>query len=209
MINDCSTKFVTPKQNMSFSQTCNLLSHFVKENRSFCIPSSLDAPRGVEGYNRSTMNLFPVKQTEELNGSVGRTINLFPQISGFNSSTKKRSSPEPSAAQMTIFYGGKVVVLDDMPADKALEVMKLASRFESSVKMRKVESPAGPVPVSVPVPKANPVSIPTQTHVGHVAPSVPVGSVPRAGNGHIWLNNVVGVFRKKNTNLNDFDYNIN
>ncbi|KAL9224188.1 hypothetical protein vseg_000250 [Gypsophila vaccaria] len=181
IINDTSTKFCPPPK-MSFSQTCNLLSHFVKENRVF-----------GEGYNRSTMNLFPVKQTEEFNNNnnnncVGSTINLFPQISGFNSSGKKRASPEPPVAQMTIFYGGKVVVLDDLPADKADEVMKLASRLESSVKMRKVETPTSPVPVSVPVPQAkpavnqlsNPISIPNQNHVIPATAAGPLDSVARA-----------------------------
>ncbi|XP_074273578.1 protein TIFY 10a-like [Silene latifolia] len=136
-------------QKMSFSQTCNLLSQYVKEKRALGFSNNLDTSRGA-----STMNLFPVKQAEDSNdGSVGRTIDLFPQISGFNSSVNKRATPEPPAAQMTIFYGGQVVVFNDLPADKATEVMNLASSFESSLKKRKVETPATPVPV--PSPKAS------------------------------------------------------
>ncbi|XP_074269293.1 protein TIFY 11d-like [Silene latifolia] len=124
-------------KNMNFSQTCNLLSQFVKDNKR---------PTG----DRSTMNLFPVNQAEDSNGSIGRTINLFPQISGFDSSVNKRPNPEPAAAQMTIFYGGQVVVFNDLPSDKAAEVINLASSFESSLKKRKVETCASPVPIAIP-----------------------------------------------------------
>lgn len=39
---------------------------------------------------------------------------------------------QPQAAQMTIFYGGQVIVLDDFPADKAKEIMLLAAMGSSS-----------------------------------------------------------------------------
>ncbi|XP_074280802.1 protein TIFY 10A-like [Silene latifolia] len=186
-INDSSNKFGTA-QKMSFTQTCNLLSQFVKENRAFGIPTAattttLDAPSG-EGYNPSTMNLFPVKQAETPIASVGHTVNLFPQISGFNSSMNKRASPEPPTAQMTIFYGGQVVVFNDLPADKATDVMNMASRFESSLKMRKVETHGGPVLVATEKPNdnqkpnPNPNPNPIENHVTAVAAAVPRASVP-------------------------------
>lgn len=143
---------------ISFSHTVNRLSQYIKEKRA----------RGA------TMNLFPVTEkpapvTEDFTGgNAGHTINLFPQLSGFslssskepapapaplmaNSCVSKAGSPEPSAAQMTIFYGGKVIVFNDLPSDKAKEVMDLASNLELSVKKRKLETsnsvPASPVPV--------------------------------------------------------------
>jgi jasmonate ZIM domain-containing protein len=39
--------------------------------------------------------------------------------------TQKEQQP---AAQMTIFYGGRVLVLDDVPADKAAGLLQLAGR---------------------------------------------------------------------------------
>ncbi|KAL9242179.1 hypothetical protein vseg_016205 [Gypsophila vaccaria] len=129
---------------MNFSQKFNLLSQFVKDKRAFDVPTNFHA-----SHDGSTMNLFPVKKDDGSNGCVGRTINLFPQISGFNSSMNKRGNPEPPTSQMTIFYRGQVVVFNDLPSEKAKEVMNLASSFESSLKKRKVEPPPSSAPVSV------------------------------------------------------------
>lgn len=43
----------------------------------------------------------------------------------------KPAIAEPEKAQMTIFYGGQVFVFNDFPADKAKEVMLLASKGSS------------------------------------------------------------------------------
>lgn len=158
-------------QRMSFSQTCNLLSQYVKEKRAISLSPNPAEPRG-DGYNRATMNLFPVSGGktdggEDSNGCVGRTINLFPHNPSLgadrplmaNGSGTKRVSTEPPAPQMTIFYGGQVLVFNDLPADKAKEVMDLASNYESSQKKRKVEptnlGPPSPMPISNASPSPN------------------------------------------------------
>lgn len=43
----------------------------------------------------------------------------------------KPATAEPEKAQMTIFYGGQVIVFNDFPVDKAKEVMLLASKGSS------------------------------------------------------------------------------
>lgn len=163
-------------QKMNFSSTCNLLSQYIKEKRSLSLSSSspsVAAAHGAatDGYgnnnnNRATMNLFPMtgKPAEDSNRCIGHSVNLFPQFSGFNhsavsnASAGKRGSPEPPSGQMTIFYGGQVMVFNDLPAEKAKEVMDLATTFESSLKKRKVEPPtsSSPKPNPNPNPKPNP-----------------------------------------------------
>lgn len=39
---------------------------------------------------------------------------------------------KPETAEMTIFYNGKVIVINDLPSDKAEEVMALARKGSSS-----------------------------------------------------------------------------
>ena len=96
----------------------------------------------------------------------------------FLCSVSKPGSPDSSGAQMTIFYGGQVIVLNDLPADKAKEVIDLATGLELSVKKRKVETansvPASPVPAPVPVPAPNA----DQTQNLNVVPNLRTSVIP-------------------------------
>ncbi|KAG9157432.1 hypothetical protein Leryth_010264 [Lithospermum erythrorhizon] len=91
-----SGKFSGHKTN--FSQTCYLLSQYLKENGSFG-DLSLGLSANFQPHGAST-NVFP-DQTSVTQG-------------------------EPEKAQMTIFYGGQVIVLDEFPADKVKEIMTMA-----------------------------------------------------------------------------------
>ncbi|KAL1532918.1 protein TIFY 10A-like [Salvia divinorum] len=75
----------------NFSQTCNLLSQYLKENGGFC---DLD-----------------------LNFNPKGSVNQSPKI----------EQPEKEIEQMTIFYAGQVIVLNDIPAVKAKEIINLAT----------------------------------------------------------------------------------
>ncbi|XP_062148281.1 protein TIFY 10A isoform X2 [Alnus glutinosa] len=144
----------------SFSQKCSLLSQYLKEKGSFG-DLSLGMTCNIEGnatpemYRQTapTMNLFPIN--EKLCDASGRTevacrylkpVDLFPQPAGFSTSFPKEEIPqiaadssrvkscataEPERAQMTIFYAGQVIVFNEFPADKAKEVMLLASKGTS------------------------------------------------------------------------------
>ncbi|XP_021716556.1 protein TIFY 10A-like [Chenopodium quinoa] len=140
-----SEKFV--KSN--FTQTCTRFSQFLKERRSFghldafktLASSDLDV-KGAgakEVTNAATNNVFPKNIEKEK-----MSLELFPMMSsltaanGAENSTKimadSRESPiskeEPkistSTPSMTIFYGGRVLVFNDLPEDKAQEIVSLA-----------------------------------------------------------------------------------
>ncbi|KAF2304142.1 hypothetical protein GH714_028022 [Hevea brasiliensis] len=145
----------------SFSQTCSLLSQYIKEKGSFG-DLSLGMTCSAEGNGNgttelrqaaTTMNLFPMseKQVDVSSRNMAtpprtnfRSMDLFPQQAGFSpsapkedvqksldSSVNKAATPEPQTAPMTIFYAGQVIVFNDFPADKVKEVMLLASKGSS------------------------------------------------------------------------------
>ncbi|KAK6152028.1 hypothetical protein DH2020_014663 [Rehmannia glutinosa] len=101
----------------NFSQTCSLLSQYLKEKGSFgelslgLTPNLSESPKG-------TMNLLPM---------IGKS---GPDSGG--EETLNRSEKE--TGQMTIFYAGQVLVFDDFPADKANEIMTLASKSSAAPK---------------------------------------------------------------------------
>lgn len=89
----------------TFSRTCSLLSQYMKEKGSF-----------------PDLKLsLTTTSTEQPKTGASPTVNYLPTV-------EKSESDLP---QMTIFYGGQVVVLDDLPADKAKHIMMLASTSSS------------------------------------------------------------------------------
>ncbi|XP_023744408.1 protein TIFY 10A [Lactuca sativa] len=102
----------TEKSN--FSQTFNLLSQYLKENGTFGDLSL--------GMATGTMNLFPATNT-----SSHRQQDATAAAAASPVSTQVPKK-QPESAQMTIFYAGQVIVLDDFPAEKAMEIMTLAGK---------------------------------------------------------------------------------
>nr|DAD43307.1 TPA_asm: hypothetical protein HUJ06_001537 [Nelumbo nucifera] len=142
---------LTEKSN--FTQTCSLLSQYIKEkgslgDLSLGIGSSLDGKGSILTSSSSkpetmNLNLLPVLETQSDSDRNApsrevKSMDLFPQQASFRvpnppeDTTKKPdfrpATKEPEKAQMTIFYAGKVHVYDDFPADKAKELMVLASK---------------------------------------------------------------------------------
>ncbi|XP_058723177.1 protein TIFY 10B-like [Vicia villosa] len=117
----------------TFSQTCSLLSQYIKEKGSFkdlslgmSCNNNTETTGCVESSSQlgTTMNLFPTMENN-LGPKNLTTMDLFsPQASMNNSNATKG----PKAAQLTMFYNGQVIVFNDFPADKAQELMAFANK---------------------------------------------------------------------------------
>lgn len=129
-------------QRSAFSQTCSLLSQYVKEKRAIG-DLSLGMSRNIDGrgandpFRRATttMNLFPGSEKPEAasGGHENAPKAMFPQLNMPSYSLKPNFSSDDKSAQMTIFYDGQVMVFDDFPAEKAKEIMEMASKGSSSL----------------------------------------------------------------------------
>jgi jasmonate ZIM domain-containing protein len=104
-----------------FAVTCGLLRQYMKEQGGVRLAPDMALQ----------MSLMPGGELEE--GKKKTVLELFPQQPGTlkkGSSLQERNEEEEPAerttAPLTIFYGGKMVVFDDFPAEKAEELMKVA-----------------------------------------------------------------------------------
>ncbi|KAL3623572.1 hypothetical protein CASFOL_032388 [Castilleja foliolosa] len=121
----------------NFSQTCSLLSQYLKAKGSFGELSLGLTPHTSE--SKGTMDFLPMVENQKTGQDSGPGImkmdmNMLPQLIGeetlYKSDCCMRSQKE--IGQMTIFYAGQVVVLDDFPADKAKNIIMLASKSSAA-----------------------------------------------------------------------------
>ncbi|XP_008784340.1 protein TIFY 10a [Phoenix dactylifera] len=146
----------------NFSVTCSRLSRYLKEKGSFgdiglgVAPRPLEQAKGII-QAPTTMSLMPgVAVSAEGHAHNGsdqpspKSMELFPQHAGFDSlavSAKKESSvishnKEPEKNQLTIFYAGKVLVLDNFPAEKVGDLMQMASKESLAAKNLSFTTPS-------------------------------------------------------------------
>ncbi|KAG5248787.1 protein TIFY 10b [Salix suchowensis] len=150
----------TQDQILNFAQKCNLLSQYLKERGSFGdISLGINGRAEVRGPETdhtspaATLNLLnnmenssdhiTSRKNAMASADMMKFMDFFPQFVGSappNSADDaidkadhlRKSSPvDPEPAQMTIFYAGKVSVFNGFPADKAKEIMALATKGSS------------------------------------------------------------------------------
>lgn len=77
------------------------------------------------------MDLLPMIEKSGQNSVTTGNLNMLPQLAAGGVETLNRS--ETGTGPMTIFYAGQVIVFNDFPADKAKEIMTLASKSSASL----------------------------------------------------------------------------
>ncbi|XP_062210102.1 protein TIFY 11c-like [Phragmites australis] len=100
-----------------FAVTCGLLREYMKEQGGRllapAVATSLMPAADVVG---GVAEAVAPEETKTM-------LELFPQQAGTLKHSQQRKEPE--RAPLTIFYGGRMMVFDDFPAEKAEELMQL------------------------------------------------------------------------------------
>ncbi|KAJ6848312.1 pnFL-2 [Iris pallida] len=127
----------TATKTSTFAVTCGLLSQYVKEKGARSLGdlgfSSPLAGKSDTYRTPTTMSLLPGMEVSgdipaETKHGVSGAMELFPQRAGLGLNVPAGLTREPEKAQLTIFYGGKVLVFDNFPSDKASDLMQLARK---------------------------------------------------------------------------------
>lgn len=61
-------------------------------------------------------------------GGAEKAVEVVPEYVILQDSDEVEIEEEASPSQMTIFYGGQVLVLDEVPADRAIDLMLLIAK---------------------------------------------------------------------------------
>jgi jasmonate ZIM domain-containing protein len=98
-----------------FAVACDVLSRYVKAAAAATTPTPVEQPRPLPGTVVGVV--LPLMPGADLSTQAEELAEAADQ-----------AGPAPRAQQlMTISYGGRVVVLDDVPADTAAELLRLAA----------------------------------------------------------------------------------
>ncbi|KAG8091327.1 hypothetical protein GUJ93_ZPchr0012g20540 [Zizania palustris] len=130
---------MTTAYSSRFAITCGLLRQYMREQQQ---QHQQTAPvTSFLGMIAAAAAAAAEKPEEE----DDRTMQLFPPRAGVQPSTRPASQERAemgTKAPLTIFYDGRVVVFEDVPAEKAMELIQLAGS----------ESSPAPVAMAAPVP---------------------------------------------------------
>ncbi|KAL6655507.1 hypothetical protein ACP70R_006333 [Stipagrostis hirtigluma subsp. patula] len=152
----------------SFAVTCSLLSQFLKENKAGLHGLgglAMAPPPPAAGAFRppTTMNLLSALDApaEETNDAAKTTVDLslekagteqpvLPAPADQQNGENPREAAEEEVQQLTIFYGGKVVVFDKFPSSKVKDLLEMINTGD------RADKPSGTVsPENLPRPSQN------------------------------------------------------
>ncbi|KAG6502058.1 protein TIFY 10a-like [Zingiber officinale] len=122
------------KEESSFSRTCRLLSRYLREKGSLGGLPPLDQRPQGKSREPKTINLFPrVDVLEEIQTQINQektshiSLNFFPRQST-QGPANALETKQMEMNQLTIFYAGEVLVFNNYPADRAKDLMQMASK---------------------------------------------------------------------------------
>ncbi|XP_076890410.1 jasmonate ZIM domain-containing protein 1-like [Bidens hawaiensis] len=122
--------FTAPAKKPTVAQTCNQLSLFLKEKG--CLR---DLHLGINNKSddtaaKMTIDLLSnIENPDQSNAQTEKLMNLKPEVTVNKAIVTGRSEAKPP--QMTIFYDGQVIVFDDIPVDRARDLMLAAGKTET------------------------------------------------------------------------------
>ncbi|CAN7035268.1 unnamed protein product [Brassica rapa subsp. trilocularis] len=120
-----------PPEKSNFTRRCSLLSRYLKEKGSFGnIDLGLVRKPGPDlGLPRNSDQQEKQKVMHKANSELKALNVLGEPSSSFGGKAKATNLSEPSepvSSQLTIFFGGKVLVYNEFPSDKAKEIIQVA-----------------------------------------------------------------------------------
>jgi len=128
-------------ENSSFSRRCTLLSRYLKEKGSFGnIDIGLARKSDLELVGKSdlrgqqngikkaeTSDITPCGLIQKLSvGEASTSSGGKARDTNLSISEPAKVVPEPGNSQLTIFFGGRVIVYNEFPEDKAKQIMEVA-----------------------------------------------------------------------------------
>ncbi|KAL4625334.1 hypothetical protein ACB092_05G017500 [Castanea dentata] len=154
-------KYSKAQEKSNFAQTCNLLSQYMKEKGSLSleITRKPEPKENPETPVATTMDLLTNMENsgEALRQNAVAPSNVQPmdflqklgvcpsnptEMATNKADSRKPATMEAVTAQMTIFYRGQVLAFDDLPAEKAREIITVATKGSSSISSGFVSTPA-------------------------------------------------------------------
>ncbi|XP_044964939.1 protein TIFY 10b-like [Hordeum vulgare subsp. vulgare] len=152
----------------SFAMACSLLSRYVRQNGAAAAELGLGINKGEAEAQRAADTKSPLPGAEgEEAGRKKETMELFPQSAGLHDAAAPDATREEDKSQLTIFYGGKVIVFNDFPADKAKGLMQLAGKGIPVVQNVSATTPVADSPKVQPAVLAPASSLPSDPVDAH------------------------------------------